>query len=119
MTDDLRPTFLAADFDEAAAAAEPVDEVFEDDAPVEMVSATHATAVVEVLARALSEEPDAISVEQGFDRARDAVTLSIQCAPDDTGRLIGRRGRVIQAVRQLARAAGSKDGTRVMVDVAE
>lgn len=87
MTDDLRPTFLAAEFDDAPVAADHdhedevfEDEVFADEAPAPAVSATHATAVVEVLARALSEEPDAISVEQGYDRARDAVTLSIQCA---------------------------------------
>ena len=35
------------------------------------------------------------------------------------GRIIGKRGRVIQAIRQLARAAGSTEGVRVTVDVAE
>ena len=39
--------------------------------------------------------------------------------PDDMGRLIGRRGRVIQALRQLVRAAGSADGVKANVDIAE
>ncbi len=121
MSDDMRPTFLAAAFDETAIAEDHhEDDVEADIAPPEVnVTADHAAAVVEALSRALAEEPDAISISQGYDQARSAVTLSIACAPDDTGRLIGRRGRVIQAVRQLARAAGSKDGTRIMVDVAE
>ncbi len=35
------------------------------------------------------------------------------------GRIIGKRGRVIQALRQLGRAAGSTEGVRINVDVAE
>ncbi len=123
MSDDMRPTFLAAEFAEPEVlnADDAVDAHDDDlaDEPEVAMNAEHAIAVVEVLAKALSESPDQIAVRQGYDRARGAVSLSIECAADDTGRLIGRRGRVIQAVRQLARAAGSKDGTRVMVDVAE
>ena len=49
----------------------------------------------------------------------DNVTLLIHASPGDLGRIIGKRGRVIQAVRQVARGAGSTEGVHVTVDVAE
>ena len=51
--------------------------------------------------------------------SRGETTLMIHASPQDLGRLIGRRGRVIQAVRQVARAAGAADGARINVEVAE
>jgi predicted RNA-binding protein YlqC (UPF0109 family) len=76
-----------------------------------------ARAVAEYVARELADDPDAIDVrvsERGGE-----VSLLIHANPGDLGRLIGRRGRVIQAVRQVARAAGASEGVRVSVDVAE
>ncbi len=74
-------------------------------------------AVVAYVARQLAEEPDAIDVE--IQERRGEVVLVINAAPSDVGRLIGRRGRVIQALRQVARAAGAAEGVRTTVDVAE
>jgi uncharacterized protein len=76
-----------------------------------------ARAVVEHVARNLAEEPDEIDIE--VHERRDSVTLLVHASQSDVGRLIGRRGRVIQAVRQVARAAGASEGVRVTVDVAE
>ena len=45
-------------------------------------------------------------------RRRDDVTLLVHASPGDMGRLIGKRGRVIQALRQVGRAAGSTEGVR-------
>jgi predicted RNA-binding protein YlqC (UPF0109 family) len=72
---------------------------------------------VEHIARHLVDDPDGVFVDAN-DR-RDNVALLIHASPGDLGRIIGKRGRVIQAVRQLARAAGSTEGVRVTVDVAE
>ena len=47
------------------------------------------------------------------------MTLLIRTSPDDMGRLIGRRGRVIQALRQVTRAAGTAEGVKANVDVLE
>ena len=47
------------------------------------------------------------------------MKLLIHANPDDVGRLIGRRGRVIQALRQVTRAAGATEGVKASVDVAE
>jgi predicted RNA-binding protein YlqC (UPF0109 family) len=76
-----------------------------------------ARAVVEHIARALVEDPDGVDVEAR--ESRDQVTLLVHASPGDMGRLIGKRGRVIQAVRQLARAAAASEGTRATVDVAD
>jgi predicted RNA-binding protein YlqC (UPF0109 family) len=81
------------------------------------VDTARARAVTEFLARELVEDVDAIEVTTS--EARGETTLLIHASPQDLGRLIGRRGRVIQAVRQVARAAGAADGARVNVEVAE
>ena len=76
-----------------------------------------ARAVVEYVSRQLADDPDAIDVE--LQDRRGEVTLLVHASPDDMGRLIGRRGRVIQALRQVTRAAGASEGVRATVDVAE
>jgi predicted RNA-binding protein YlqC (UPF0109 family) len=76
-----------------------------------------AKAVVEHVAKALADDPDSIEVD--VEERRGDITLLINANPDDMGRLIGRRGRVIQAVRQVTRAAGAAEGVRATVDVAE
>jgi uncharacterized protein len=76
-----------------------------------------ARAVVEFVARNLAEEPDAVDVE--LEERRGEVVLLVHASPSDMGRLIGRRGRVVQAMRQLTRAAGAAEGVRATVDVAE
>ncbi len=60
----------------------------------------------------LVEDPDALEV--GAERNGRSVRIEIRCAPGDAGRVIGRNGRIINAVRTLARAAA--DG-RQRVDV--
>ena len=76
-----------------------------------------AKAVVEHVARHLVDDPDGIFVDANT--SRDSVTLLIHASQGDMGRIIGKRGRVIQALRQLGRAAGSTEGVRITVDVAE
>lgn len=83
----------------------------------DVLVAERARAVTEFLARELVEDTEAVAVTSS-PTGRE-VTLLIHASPADLGRLIGRRGRVIQAVRQLARAAGTLDGARVNVEVAE
>lgn len=76
-----------------------------------------ARAVAEHVARFIADEPDAVEVvteERGGE-----VKLLIHAAPSDMGRLIGKRGRVIQAVRQLVRAAGAAEGVKANVDIVE
>ncbi len=53
------------------------------------------------------------SVEEGI------VQIEIHAHEDDLGKIIGRRGRVINSIRTLARAAGSSNNTRVEVEIVE
>jgi uncharacterized protein len=76
-----------------------------------------AKAVVEHVARHLVDDPDGIFVDTN--ERRDSITLLIHASQGDMGRIIGKRGRVIQALRQVGRAAGSTEGVRITVDVAE
>jgi uncharacterized protein len=104
--------------------ADEVDDEIDDDEFVDEVGGdgnrvvgARAVAVAEHVTRALAEEPDAIDIV--VEERRDEVALLVHAHPDDMGRLIGRRGRVIQALRQLVRAAGSADGVKAKIDIVE
>jgi predicted RNA-binding protein YlqC (UPF0109 family) len=106
------------DFDDAEFEDEDDDDFDEIGAEGNRIVGARARAVVEHVTRNLAEDPDAIEVDVEERRSGD-VSLLVHANPDDMGRLIGRRGRVIQALRQLVRAAGSADGVRASVDIAE
>jgi len=71
--------------------------------------------VVEVLARALADSPDAVHVSESQHRGTTLVELYV--APDDVGKMIGRQGRTAQALRTLASTAGEKDGRSVTLEI--
>ena len=60
---------------------------------------------------------DAVVVEP--EERRNSVTLRVHVAPSDMGRVIGRRGRVAQAIRSVVRAAGAKEGVDATVDIVD
>jgi predicted RNA-binding protein YlqC (UPF0109 family) len=72
--------------------------------------------LLEYLARALVDDPDAVSVE-AFTEDDGTVVLELQVAQDDTGKVIGRGGRTISALRTVVKAASVKENKRVLVDV--
>jgi uncharacterized protein len=69
------------------------------------------------LAKAIVEDPDAVVIET--EERRNSVTLRLHVAPSDMGRVIGRRGRVAQAIRSVVRAAGAKEGVDAVVDIVD
>lgn len=73
--------------------------------------------LVEFLARALVEDPDSVRVEE-IDDDGDTV-LEVRVAPDDLGRVIGRSGRVANAIRSVAKAAATHEERRVLVEIVE
>jgi predicted RNA-binding protein YlqC (UPF0109 family) len=81
------------------------------------VGSARALAVTQYVTRNLADDPDAIEVD--VDTRGDDVALMVHANPSDMGRLIGKRGRVIQALRQLVRAAGNADGVKANVDIVE
>ncbi len=75
------------------------------------------TAVLTYLARSLADEPDAVVVRA--EARQGSVRLSLHVAPDDMGRVIGRRGRTAQALRTLVGVAGARDGVQTSVDIVD
>jgi spermidine synthase len=67
--------------------------------------------------RSIADEPDAVDVEM-IER-RGEVSILVHADKGDMGRLIGRRGRVVQALRQVTRAAGAAEGIKASVDIVE
>jgi uncharacterized protein len=71
--------------------------------------------LVLVLARSLVDEPDKVEISGTETDSR--VDLEIRVAEDDMGKIIGRQGRTIRAIRTVAKAASVKLGKRVTVEV--
>ncbi|HEY1739938.1 MAG TPA: KH domain-containing protein [Acidimicrobiia bacterium] len=86
--------------------------------PGNRIVGARAKKVTEFLARQLVDDPDGIDVEVVEGRPHEAK-LVVRATPGDVGRLIGRRGRTVQALRQVARAAGAADDERVQLDVVD
>jgi len=74
-------------------------------------------AVLTYLARALSNDPDSVVIQT--EERRNGLRLNLHVAPDDMGRVIGRRGRTAQAIRTLVNVAGAKDGVQATVDIVD
>ena len=102
------------DFDDDERDSEDRDEI---GAEGNRVSGARAKTVIELVARQLVDDPDGVFVD-ATERSNN-VAILIHTSPGDLGRIIGKRGRVIQALRQVGRAAGSAEGVRVTVEVAE
>jgi predicted RNA-binding protein YlqC (UPF0109 family) len=88
----------------------------DDDRGNRVVGAT-SMAVLDYLARSIVDEPDAVVID--VEEGRNSVTLRLHVAPDDMGKVIGRRGRVAQAIRTVVRAASTRDDVVVNVDIVD
>jgi predicted RNA-binding protein YlqC (UPF0109 family) len=74
-------------------------------------------ALTEYIAKSLVEHPDEVTVDEI--RHGNRVTLELSVAKDDMGRVIGKGGRVANAIRTLLRVAAERDGSQVTLDVVE
>ena len=70
--------------------------------------------VVEVIARALADQPDAVEVTET--ERRDDRHIELKTGPGDLGKLIGRQGRTAAAVRTLATLTAEVEGRGATVD---
>jgi len=77
-------------------------------------SPQHAVAVLEHIARSLVERPDDVSVEVAESDGRTQLNVSV--ADGDMGRVIGKRGRMANAIRTVTRAAAVRDGVEVDIE---
>lgn len=72
-------------------------------------------AVVEVLARALTDRPDDVRVVETEHKGATLVELYV--APDDLGKVIGKQGRTAAALRALAASAAERDGKTITLEI--
>ena len=72
-------------------------------------------AVVEVLARALTDRPDEVHVLESQHKSTTLVELYV--APGDLGKVIGKQGRTAAALRTLASTAGEREGKTVTLEI--
>jgi predicted RNA-binding protein YlqC (UPF0109 family) len=74
--------------------------------------------LLEYLARGLVDEPDAVRVERS-EREDGVIVLKLHVAPGDVGKVIGRQGRLVRALRTVVRAAATRSRERIAVEIAE
>ncbi len=71
--------------------------------------------LVEVIAKALVDEPDKVVVEQI--ETDNTLTLELHVAQEDMGKVIGKQGRIAKSIRNVVKAAASKQDKKVMVEI--
>ena len=74
--------------------------------------------LLEYLARALVDDPDAVEVDE-FEEDDGTIVLELAVAEDDYGKIIGRGGRTANALRTLVKASAVKERRRVIVDIVD
>lgn len=71
--------------------------------------------LVEYIARAIVSAPDDVKVTE--EENSDAIVIKLEVAADDKGRVIGREGRVAEAMRTLLRVVATRQGIRVRLEI--
>ena len=71
--------------------------------------------LVEVIAKALVENPDEVVVTETVEG--DSVLVELRVGPSDMGKVIGRQGRIAKAIRAVVKAASSKEDKKVVVEI--
>ncbi len=71
--------------------------------------------LVEYVAKALVEHPEAVRVSEHV--RRGVIVIELHVAPPDMGRVIGKEGRIANALRALLRVAAARSGKRVILDI--
>ena len=96
-----------------------IDDEFDDhdDDAGNRVSGGTPLAVVSYLVNAIAADTEAVVIHT--EERGDSVRFKIHVAPEDMGRVIGRRGRVAQAIRTVVAAAGARDGVQTSVDIVD
>ncbi|MEG0378256.1 MAG: KH domain-containing protein [Eubacterium sp.] len=71
--------------------------------------------LVEVIAKALVDNPDAVEVNE-VDKDQ-TIVLELKVADSDMGKVIGKQGRIAKAIRTVIKAAATKDDKRVVLEI--
>ncbi|MEE8413250.1 MAG: KH domain-containing protein [Dehalococcoidales bacterium] len=71
--------------------------------------------LVEFIARSIVNSPDDVVVTE--EESEQGITLKLQVAEEDKGRVIGKQGRIAEAMRTLVRVKAAKAGTRAILEI--
>lgn len=71
--------------------------------------------LLEYIIKSIVAEPDAVKITE--ENSDEGLLIKLEVAPDDKGRVIGRQGRVAQALRTLLRVKAAKDNIRVRLEI--
>jgi hypothetical protein len=71
--------------------------------------------LVEYIAKSLVDKPDAVSVKET--QGESVTILEVRTAPEDSGKIIGREGRIANAIRTIVKAAAAKQQKRITVEI--
>jgi predicted RNA-binding protein YlqC (UPF0109 family) len=71
--------------------------------------------LVEYIAKSLVNSPDDVVVTE--EEEEEGIVLKLQVADEDKGRIIGKQGRIAQAIRTLIRVKAAKAGTRASLEI--
>ncbi len=71
--------------------------------------------LIEYIAKSIVNAPDDVEVTE--ETTEEGITLKLQVADDDKGRVIGKQGRIAQAMRTLLRVKAAKEGIRVNLEI--
>ena len=71
--------------------------------------------LVELIAKSLVDYPDEVVVTETIDG--DTITIELNVAGDDMGKVIGKQGRIAKSIRTVVKAAASKGDKKVIVDI--
>jgi predicted RNA-binding protein YlqC (UPF0109 family) len=73
--------------------------------------------LVEYVAKSLVDDPLQVSLREIS--GRNSLIIELSAAPEDMGKIIGRRGRTVNAIRALLRASATKQGKRVTLEIVD
>ena len=71
--------------------------------------------LIEYIAKSIVNSPDAVVVTE--ETTEQGITLKLQVADEDKGRVIGKQGRIAEAMRTLVRVKAAKAGTRAILEI--
>ena len=71
--------------------------------------------LVKTIARSIVDQPDEVSVNTV--EGEKSVIIELSVADDDMGKVIGKKGRIARAIRTVVKAAATKEGKKVIVDI--
>jgi len=73
---------------------------------------------IEMIVKALVDDGENVDIRE-VEQRNGATLIEVRVAPDDVGKIIGKQGKTIRALRSLARIAGAKKNRRYLLEIVE